>query len=172
MKRRDFIKLSAVLLGSTAFAESTKNYALHISIVKEPFVTLMRVQEDLFPPNLSMPSLHQINVLGFLKAVLEDSKIKTSTKKQLLDGVKWLNQTTQNSYSKNYISLPYKTREKLLKEISQKEWGNNWLWYIMNFTFEAMFSDPIYGGNLNGNGWKWIDHVSGLPRPPRVNANV
>ena len=172
MKRREFIKISAILLGSSAFAQTSKSYALHVNIIKEPFLTLMRVQEDLFPPNISMPSIHQINVLGFIKAVLQDSKIKVSTKQQLLDGVKWLNQTAQNSYMKNYIELPYQTRENILHEISQREWGDNWLWYVMNFTFEAMFSDPVYGGNMNENGWKWVEHLPGLPRPIRVNIYV
>jgi gluconate 2-dehydrogenase gamma chain len=172
MKRREFIKLSAILLSTTAFGENSKQYALHVTLVKEPFMTLMRVQEDLFPPSIAMPSLHKINVLGFIKGVLQDPRVASSTKQKLLDGVKWLNQTTQNSYEKNYIELPYKTREKILQEISKKEWGDVWLWHIMNFTFEAMFSDPVYGGNLNERGWKWVDHVAGLPRPLKVNPNV
>ena len=172
MKRRDFIKLSAILLGTTAFADTSKKYALHVSIVQEPFLTLMRVLEDLFPPNLSMPSIHKINILGFMKAVLRDKRVQTSVKQQIIDGVKWLNLTAKNSYDKNYIELGYIQRENILKEISQKEWGDNWLWNLMNFSFEAMFSDPIYGGNIQENGWKWVGHVSGLPRPPKVNAYV
>lgn len=172
MKRRDFIKLSAILLGTTAFADTTKGYALHVSIVGEPFLTLLHVFEDLFPPNIAMPSIHKINILGFMKAVLADKRVQHSTKQQIIEGVKWLNLTANNSYDKNYIELSYVQRQNLLIGISQKEWGDNWLWNLMNFGFEAMFSDPVYGGNLQENGWKWVDHVSGSPRPPKVNEYV
>jgi len=58
------------------------------------------------------------------------------------------------------------------KEFTSKEWGNDWLWYIINHAFEAMLSDPVYGANTNEIGWKWLNFIPGEPRPPRVNPYV
>ncbi|MDD2356960.1 MAG: gluconate 2-dehydrogenase subunit 3 family protein [Thiovulaceae bacterium] len=172
MKRREFIKYSVLLLGSSAFASDLKFYSYHINIIQEPFQSISHVLEQLFPPNIAMPSVHSFNVVGFLKALMQDPRVKNETKQILQDGVKWLNQTSQNSYMKNYKELTLSQKEKLLQQISQKQWGDTWLWYLMNYSFEAMFSDPVYGANSNKIGWKWVEYESGLPRPPKVNAYV
>jgi len=103
---------------------------------------------------------------------MKDPRVKDETKQILQDGVKWLNQTSKNSYMKNYKELTLSQKETLLKQISLKQWGDTWLWHLINFTFEAMFSDPVYGANINKIGWKWVEHESGLPRPLKVNAYV
>jgi hypothetical protein len=178
MKRREFIKYSALLIGVSSFAYQPSSYALypkgtlHVRILQEPYQTISLVLSDLFPPHIAMPSPHSYNVIGFLEAVLQDKRVTQKSKATLKDGVTWLNQSAQNSYAKKYIELPYIQREKLLKQISQKEWGDSWLWTLMNFSFEAMFSDPVYGANTNQIGWKWLGYESGFPRPPRVNRYV
>ncbi len=172
MKRRVFIKYFALLLGSSAFANDLKFYSYHVSIIQEPYQSISQVLEQLFPPNIAMPSVHSFNVIGFLKALMKDPCVKDETKQILQDGVKWLNQASQNSYIKNYTELTHLQKGKLLKQISQKQWGDTWLWYLMNYTFEAMFSDPVYGANINKIGWKWVEYESGFPRPPKVNSYV
>jgi len=172
MKRREFIKYSALLLGSSAFARDFHYYALHVRIIQEPYQTIASVLEQLFPPNIAMPSVHSFNLIGFFQALMKDPRVKDETKQILQDGVKWLNQTSKNSYMKNYKELTLSQKETLLKQISLKQWGDTWLWHLMNFAFEAMFSDPVYGANINKIGWKWVENESGLPRPPKVNAYV
>jgi len=36
---------------------------------------------------------------------------------------------------------------------------------VLGYIFEALLVDPVYGGNPNGIGWKWLEHQPGLPRP-------
>lgn len=172
MKRRKFIQYSVILLGSTMFAKEVSSYSLHVTILKEPYQTLSQVIDDLFTPSAGMPRPHSFNIIGFLQAVMADTRVKTETKKLILEGAGWINQTAQNHYIKNYIELQPQERERVLKEISQKKWGDNWLWYLMNYTFEAMFSDPVYGANIDKVGWKWLEYEPGFPRPPKVNAYV
>ena len=172
MKRRKFLSYSIILLGSTLFARELEKYALHVRIFQEPYQTIATLIDDLFPPNLSMPSAHTFNAIGFLQAVMQDVRVPSRNKQTILDGVKLINQTTQNDYLKNYIELPLEQRETTLQAISQKEWGDNFLWYLMNYTLEAMLSDPVYGGNTDEIGWRWLAHTSGLPQPPKVNPYV
>ena len=30
---------------------------------------------------------------------------------------------------------------------------------------EALLTDPAYGGNPDGIGWRWLGHTPGYPRP-------
>ena len=172
MKRRKFIAYSVVLFSSTLFAKEINSYALHVTILKEPYQTISQVIDDLFTPSVGMPSPHSLNVIGFLKAVMRDKRVTNERKEFILNGVEWLNQTAQNHYIKNYIVLSSDQRQELLKKISQKQWGDNWLWYLMNYTFEAMFSDPVYGANSGKIGWQWLEYKPGFPQPPKVNRYV
>ena len=42
---------------------------------------------------------------------------------------------------------------------------SRWLSTLITYTLEALLSDPLYGGNTNGIGWKWLGHDPGNPRP-------
>jgi gluconate 2-dehydrogenase gamma chain len=44
--------------------------------------------------------------------------------------------------------------------------GKQWISTILRYILEALLTDPIYGGNPNAIGWKWLDHQPGFPRPP------
>ena len=37
------------------------------------------------------------------------------------------------------------------------------------YIFEALLSDPVYGGNPEGIGWRWLGHRPGFPRPNQRN---
>jgi gluconate 2-dehydrogenase gamma chain len=37
---------------------------------------------------------------------------------------------------------------------------------LLYYIFEALLSDPVYGGNPGGIGWQWLEHQPGFPRPP------
>ncbi|NOQ32195.1 MAG: hypothetical protein GQ570_13855 [Helicobacteraceae bacterium] len=165
MNRRDFLFSSVLLLSTNFFTLEASVYTQKIAILKEPYQTFLTLQDDLFPPT---SHLSQINKIGFLKAVMSDSYIPKSEKQFIINGLKWLNDSSKEEYSKNYINLSKYQREHILREISQYRWGENFIYTILNYILEATFSDPIYNANINESGWKWVAHVSGLPRPTRV----
>jgi gluconate 2-dehydrogenase gamma chain len=53
----------------------------------------------------------------------------------------------------------------MLRGISRSTAGENWLNNLLGYIFEAMLSPPIYGGNPEGTGWKWLEHQAGFPLP-------
>lgn len=63
------------------------------------------------------------------------------------------------------VSLSSAQKEKLLREFSKSEFGENWISMLLNYTLEALFSDPIYGGNVKKFGWRSFGHNPGFPRP-------
>ena len=36
---------------------------------------------------------------------------------------------------------------------------------MVTLLFEALLLDPLYGGNKEEKGWKWLNHTPGFPRP-------
>ncbi|OHE04239.1 MAG: hypothetical protein A2513_00205 [Sulfurimonas sp. RIFOXYD12_FULL_33_39] len=133
-----------------------------------PMQTIALVQKDLFPDTLHTPQSSDINASYYLYTILNHSRVTDKTKSFIKDGAKWLNEASVEKYKKIYTKLSAKERQNILKEISQNGWGENWIITIMTYLLEAMLGDPIYGGNKNQSGWKWLNHTSGLPRPTKA----
>jgi len=38
---------------------------------------------------------------------------------------------------------------------------------LLTYLLEALLADPVYAGNPNGIGWKWLQHQPGFPRPTK-----
>jgi hypothetical protein len=65
----------------------------------------------------------------------------------------------------NYLHLPHTKKEILLRKFEQRRFGQNWLSTLMTYGLEGMLGDPLYGGNKKAQGWKVINHNTGLPQP-------
>lgn len=172
MNRREFVQYSVLLVGSTLFARQISVYSLHVRVLQEPYQTIAQVHDVLFTPSAGMPRPQAFNAIGFLQGVMKDPRVHDTQKGIIKNGVTWLNMTSKEKFHKNFRALSLSQKETILQYISQKEWGNDWLWYIMNHAFEAMLSDPVYGCNTDKVGWKWLDYTPGYPRPPRINNGV
>jgi len=169
MKRRDFLCHSILFASLPLFgAGSPPGYAKKVAILKEPYQTISWVLNDLFPPSASCPDIRELNTMGYFKAVMNDPRIEKSEKKLLINGARRLHTESQREFKKRYYSLDPLQRENILRKISKKKWGDNWLWTLMKYLFESMLCDPVYGANTDGAGWSWLEHVPGQPRPTKV----
>lgn len=130
-----------------------------------PMQMISLVQKDLFPDTANTPKSDDINASYYLNKILNHSRVTEQDKDFIRSGVKWLNEECVQKYKKVYTKLSASERQNILQEISQSGWGDSWLRTIMTYLLEAMLGDPIYGGNKNQSGWKWLNHKSGLPRP-------
>ncbi len=52
--------------------------------------------------------------------------------------------------------------------IKNNEYAKSWISKLSYYGIEAMFSDPIYGGNFNQIGWNSVNHFIGIPRPSKT----
>lgn len=132
--------------------------------VTTPYATIRVLQNDLVPQAESLG----INTISYMHIVFKHKRIRKSDKEFLKNGVKWLNEESIKKYHKEYVKLVKHQRESLLHVIAKTSWGESFLYDIMSYTFEAMLGDPIYGGNNNQAGWKWLAFQGGLPRPKKV----
>lgn len=124
------------------------------------------VQQQLFPTEPGIPGTREINALGYLQFVVSDENLEAEERDFILQGTKWLQQISIEKYKTPFTRLENDRRERLLRFIADSEAGENWLSTLLLYIFEALLTDPVYGGNTNEVGWKWLEHTPGFPRPP------
>jgi gluconate 2-dehydrogenase gamma chain len=130
-----------------------------------PWPTIAAVQEHLFPTDADSPGASDINATGYLKSLLDDSAHDQDERNFILNGPSWLNELAMTDYRQPFTHLNENQREQLLQRIARSEAGENWLSLLLLYIFEALLSSPIYGGNPNGVGWRWLEHNPGFPQP-------
>ena len=167
MNRRTFISLIASAIASYPISALSQQRLQHPPAlnIDEPWKTIAAVQEHLFPADEISPGASDIQALTYLQNMLNAPDISQSERKHIKDGAAWLNDLSTQTYKLTFIKLDETRREKILRKIEQSRAGSRWLSLLMTYLIEALLSDPIYGGNKNGIGWKWLEHQPGYPTP-------
>jgi len=159
MKRRNFLLLSSMLtLPSYLQASSLSSFEKEFKKV-EP--TLSAVQEHMFPQNSKLPSASSMKMTQFLFKTMRHQSYDKDIRAFVLEGAKELNRRTKNQFFK----MTSQDKEKALREYEKSNYGSNWLSRILTLSMEAIFCDPIYGSNINQEGWKALGATGGFPRP-------
>jgi len=187
MNRRSFITVSGTtMLVSTmpyAFAAESMateaypgNKALIIQSKKQTnpglsrrqWKTIIAVQDHLFPSDLktAAPGAKDVNAKAYFYAVLSDADRDDEDRKLVKNGLIELQDICWEKHHKLFSDLTDKQREESLRIFEQTANGTPWIMTVLGYIFEALLVDPVYGGNPNGIGWKWLEHQAGFPRPP------
>ena len=173
LSRRDFLKQSAtatllagLLIYKPSFAKelstsvSTKDFTSHQK------ATLESVQLQLFPDDGDGPSASNIHAYRYLQWALTDPEnMADGDKGFIIEGIQWLDNLSKQQHSSNFITLNPKQKHQLLEVFSHTSKHENWMSLLVYYLLEALLLDPVYGGNPNGIGWKWLEHQPGFPRP-------
>ena len=167
MNRRTFLGLlasaiAAYSLGALAELRQKPNPAYATT---EPWISIAAVQEHLFPATKDSPGAEDIQALSFLQNMMNAPDISESERSLITNGAGWLNDLSMTKFQHKFIQLNESDREKILRQIEQSRAGSRWLSLLMNYLIESLLSDPVYGGNKNGIGWKWLEHQAGYPTP-------
>ena len=164
MTRRVFIL--AVIGAGTALALLPQNSKTHINIA--PFKVIQAVQETFFPKGLKAPSALEFEATNYLLTVSSHSSFLKSDLKFLFHGADLLI-NAQN----DFLTMNPKERDEALRDfVNSSDKAENWASLLLFYTLEALLSDPIYGGNKNQIGWKWLGHHTGQPQPKVKFAEV
>lgn len=159
MKRRKFLILGSIL-SLTSYLPAKENSAFEKRF-KTVAPTLLAVQEHLFPEGSKIPSAKSMNATQFLFDTMMHESFDKDIKAFVLEGAQELEKREKG----RFISMSTQEKEKALRAYEETSYGRNWLARIMTLTMEALFSDPIYGSNINEAGWKAISSYGGFPRP-------
>ena len=132
---------------------------------EHPWPTFAAVQGILFPADGNGPSARDIQAPLYLFLVLQTPDFDQAERKFILDGVAWLDQYAQEKYKNVFLALSTQQQDAVLRTIIQSSAGDRWVSALLTYVLEALLCDPVYGGNPQGIGWKWLQHQPGFPRP-------
>ncbi len=124
------------------------------------------VQQHLFPAEVKAPGAREINALAYLQFVVTDTTLDAEDREFITQGAVWMEGMAQQMHKASFTKLDEKDREAVLRRIAASDSGENWLSTLMLYIVEALLTDPVYGGNTDQLGWKWLEHIPGFPRPP------
>jgi len=171
MKRRDFLKgtsLAALSLKtpSVRAAERGSEQGASGKVLNQAqWSTIEAVQDHLLPSEPDAPGARDLNATAYLDRALADPGFDPDVKGFLLQGIGWLEEIAQAQEGLPFHQVEPGKREDLLRQIADSGPGERWLSNLITYCMEAMLADPLYGGNPNGIGWKWLGHDPGRPRP-------
>lgn len=82
------------------------------------------------------------------------------------DGLNRLNEKSKLKNKKKFYELPIVEQNFLLKELQkEQDYDKWWFGFVITITIEALLCDPVYGGNKQELGWKWLNYIPWYPRP-------
>lgn len=163
IERRNVLLAGAALMLLPRSGEGA--YATSFSALKAPYQTIAMLHRDLFDVKGPAPSPRMLNALGYLNGVMNDPLVDEDEKHFIEKGAGWLNEQSNDDFGKTYYHLEKTQREKVLDSALETTWGDNWVWIIYAYLFEALLCDPVYGANTHEAGWHWLGHDPGYPRP-------
>jgi len=168
---------SPILTPLTAAAFTAQTTASHLSnefrsgskdqnLSRADWTTIAAVQNHLFPSEPDAPGALELNTTTYLHDYLAHPMTDPVDAVFIRQGVIELEKLAKSETGKQFIDLSNEQREKILRQYEQQRDGRRWLTTILNYLLEALLTDPVYGGNPDGIGWKWLEHRAGQPRPP------
>jgi len=139
------------------------------SFKEADWITIATVQNHLFPSEPDAPGSVEINALTYLHDYLSNPVTNPTDVEFILSGTRLLQSFSikeSNNSGAAFTDLSIAQREQILREFEKQPEGRRWLVNILNYILEALLTDPVYGGNPSGIGWKWLEHRAGEPHPP------
>ena len=159
MKRRNFIKFTTI----SAILFST-NISIAKNIPNKTLLVLDEVLNIIFPKTSTMPGAKEFKALEYLIKNISHKTFDNEDKTLILDGTN----DFITSFSE-FLTLNQNEKKELIFEIiKNNEYAKSWISKLSYYGIEAMFSDPIYGGNFNQIGWNSVNHFIGIPRPSKT----
>ena len=159
MKRRNFIKFTTI----SAILFST-NISIAKNIPNKTLLVLDEVLNIIFPKTSTMPSAKEFEVLNYLVKNISHKSFDNDDKVLIIDGTK----DFQSSFPE-FLNLDKEEKKELIFSIIKKnQYAKSWISKLSYYGIEAMFSDPLYGGNSNQRGWLSVNHNIGYPRPIKL----
>lgn len=154
-----------VIAKDTQSIEPTKT----IIFTNEQEKIIKAVQQQLFPDDGDGPSASDLQAYRYLLWALDDKKnIEDGDPEFLQKGTSWLAAQADEQFSQPFLKLTSSQQHTVLKAFAKTERGENWMSLLVYYLLEALTLDPIYGGNPEQIGWKWLEHQPGFPRPPML----
>jgi len=173
MNRRAFFVSAGALLSTGALTRIEAFAAMKpvpaplsgAGIEPEGWRTLGLVQEHLFPSEAQTPGAREVNALSYLRFVIGWQGTDPAELRILRSGLDRLRGIAVQTEGDTFAALDTPAHERVLRALEAEEGGTEWLLLVLDYLFEALLADPIYRGNPDGIGWRWLRIEPGYRRP-------
>lgn len=173
MDRRAFlassgVALSAALLGrldAFAAAAPAPTPLSGAGIEPDGWRILGLIQAHLFPSETQAPGAREVNALDYLHFVMSWEGTDPVEPRILRSGLDRLREIAAQTAGGTFEALDVPGREQALRTLESGEGGTEWILLVLDYVFEALLADPIYGGNPDRVGWRWLQIEPGHRRP-------
>jgi gluconate 2-dehydrogenase gamma chain len=174
LSRKAFVK-SLVLSGIAlqlpwlqSCATAQENFGDIHPLNLSQFKTCREIQNVLFPSDGNGPGAIEINSDKYLLWILRDPILDKKENDYFINNINQFTNECKAKYNDVFYELNGLQKSEFITSISKTNWGKPWLSRMLTLIFEALLLDPIYGGNTNKEGWKWLEHDPGSPRPTKT----
>ncbi|QKK02788.1 MAG: gluconate 2-dehydrogenase subunit 3 family protein [Pseudomonadota bacterium] len=130
----------------------------------EPWRTLGALYGHLLPDDGDGPGAEQAGTLTYARTVLPHTAV--DRREFLLGRVSEFNQQARQQQGRPFEDLTSEQREALLLSLIEDSSWERWVSRHLDVVIESLLADPVYGGNIDGTGWRWLAHQPGFPAPP------
>nr|VFJ73997.1 MAG: gluconate 2-dehydrogenase gamma chain [Candidatus Kentron sp. FW] len=169
MKRRRFLQTTISIACAPAIkaGDLTSTRPAEIAaLTGGQWRQLSAIQAHLFPREPHAPGARDINALSYLHSVLaDDPGLRRELVPILVNGLERLGQLSSTAGYDEFTTLGETPRETLLRQLEREPDGHRFLHTLLHYILEACLTDPIYGGNPGGIGWRWLGFQAGYKRP-------
>ena len=175
MKRRQFLRWSvgASLLGGAglvagrAWVPNFDSIDIRATGLNgEQWRLVAAVQAHLFPSEEKVPGAPEVRATAWLQWVLSDPDLPAESRTFFANGATGVERLAGQRFGRSFPDLGEAEREAVLREF-EGQGGQSWLREILHYILEATLTDPVYGGNPDGVGWRWLEHRPGFRRPSK-----
>lgn len=128
---------------------------------------LLAAHMILFPDDGDGPSARDLHSVSYLRWALTDPDNRADGDEEfILKGVRALDQHSLENAGRPFVELTADEQRNVFGTFTELKRGRNWASINIYYITEALLLDPLYGGNPDQIGWKWLKHKPGFPRPP------
>lgn len=106
-----------------------------------------------------------INGIRWIEWTLSDECYPPALKRAILEGLEEFRQYARGKFNDEFSRLNPQQKTQMLSTLAEDNSLKYWLAQIITLLLEALLCHPIYGGNPEQIGWKWLGHTPGTPPP-------
>ncbi len=128
---------------------------------------LKHIQSHLWPDDGDGPGVEELRAAEYIQVVVLDKKVDPEHREFIRSGIDWVEEEAIELGKSSTLDFEGEELERLLRHVESYGWGESWLAVVLLYIFEALLADPLYGGNPDQKGWKWLEHYPGYPRPTK-----
>lgn len=131
----------------------------------EEMKNVYALQNFLLPDEGDGPSASKMNAHQYFVWSLNDKHLPSSEKDYFVGKSIQTFDLCKEQMGKSFYELESMEAENFLLKNMSEGWFESYISRMITVIFEATLLDPIYGGNINEEGWNWLEHIPGSPRP-------